>query len=78
MLNACIFNEYKSEVVQQVDEEMEDESEEVIPTSSRSRARAAKRERPVESSEAPVEDPNKSKKMKIDHEEQVAQLIKSS
>lgn len=52
------------------DEEMEDESEEVIPT-SRSRARNNKRERPTELAQPPADEDSKNKKMKVDHVEQV-------
>jgi DNA replication licensing factor MCM3 len=78
MLRASIFNEQneQKEVESKVDEDMEDQSEEII-TSSKSRARG-KRERPAELTQAPVEDELKSKKMKVDHEEQVNVLFSSN
>lgn len=69
MLKASIFNEQMDKKPEHVkaDEEMEDESEEVIPT-ARSRARN-KRERPAELSQPPVDEDTKNKKMKVDHVE---------
>jgi DNA replication licensing factor MCM3 len=68
MLKASIFNEQMDKKAEpaKADEEMEDESEEVIPTS---RSRARKRERPTELSQPPVDDDKKIKKMKVDHVE---------
>ena len=68
MLKASIFNEQMDKKPElKADEEMEDESEEVIPT-ARSRARN-KRERPSELNQPPVDEDPKNKKMKVDHVE---------
>lgn len=78
MLKASIFNEQmeKKQEPIKADEEMEDESEEVIPT-SRSRARN-KRERPADLAQPPADEDTKNKKMKVDHVEQVTQLFSSN
>jgi len=78
MLKASIFNENmgKKQEPVKIDEEMEDESEEVMPV-SRSRARN-KRERPAELAQDKENEDTKNKKMKVDHVEQVTQLFNSA